>query len=667
MHIDTQPDAAATAAMLGAPSLQLNSLSWSAAGNLTKWIGKNAASGIVGAAAGMLFQEFLGAVGMGGPDLAGKLDIISDKLTEVQRSLDRVESMTSEILLKLDELHNFMEKSLKVETLLTAMGRIDVAYGYADADASLLKADATGGAISLRLLTENMPHFPGMTPEYLMKAAHEFASYVADVPDCIDTIRRVLAKAAFGQDSLLDHWAKELAQQVRNKKISRESAYLVIEGYFLQAISVQLKGLCVHCLALSTDQFAANRIEQYLQQNFGLLMREQTEAYTAAVEDFIFLSLDPIMRAGMTDMSAREFPVHVDEILLRTDLLCAALNLVGRKSTGPLAASPQAAIQGMYARSLFRPSDLRDGKVPPMDVSGYAPAQAGQQRQAPFACLDLIASDDRAVLRDVATTRVTVARYKWHFPTTAPAVGVSIDSRFRGATPALYPVFGPDEPVLAVGIFNGSPLFRGVPASVQQSRKYTPFPKGNPHVTYFSETHTPGRHPLTNGKGEVTETFFQVQNAYKADSREHSLVMQHLFSYTGQEIDVRMHVQVLTRLQVGPRVDMHLGAGMHNYSVYHRLLVRFPDGTERAIYNSEIDFDHAVDVQRVLDTFNRSVDVARSGFFSMDFKLIPGEYHLILDNETYFPSTSHKYSGWNSANLVFKLGGVALEMRYPTS
>lgn len=667
MHSNTQRDPDAAAAMPGAPSLQLNSLSWAAAGSLTKWVGKNAASGIVGAAAGMLFQEFLGAVGMGGPDLAGKLDVISDKLTEVQRSLDRVTSMTSEILLKLDELHNFMEKSLKVETLLAAMGRIDVAYGYADV--SLLKADATGGAISLRLLTENMPHFPGMTPEYLTKAAHEFASYVADMPDCIDTIRRVLAKAAFGQDSLLDHWAKELAQQVRNKKISREAAYLVLEGYFLQAVSVQLKGLCVHCLALSTDPFAAKRIEQYLQQNFGLLMREQTEAYTAAVEDLVFLSLDPIMRAGMRDMgmSAREFPVHVDEILLRTDLLCAALNLVGRKSTGPLAASPQAAIQGLYARSLFRPSDLRDGKVPPMEVHGYAPAQAGQQRQAPFSCLDLIASDDRAVLSDVAATRVTVARYRWHFPATVPAVDVSIDSRFRSATPALYPVFGADEPVLAVGIFNGSPLCRGVPASVPQSRKYTPFPTGNPHVTYFNEAHTPGRHPLTNGEGEVTETYFQVQNAYKADAQEHSLVMQHLFSYTGQEIDVRMHAQVLTRLQVGPRADMHLGADRHHYSVFHRLLVRFPDGTDRAIYNSEIDFDHAVDIQRVHHSFNNFVDVARSGLFAMDFKLIPGHYHLILDNETYFPRAANKYNGWNLANLVFKLGGVALEMRYPSS
>jgi len=667
MHNNIQRDPDAAAAMLGAPSLQLGSLSWAAAGNVTKWVGKNAASGIVGAAAGMLFQEFLGAVGAGGPDLVGKLDVISDKLTEVQRSLDRVESMTSEILLKLDELHNFMEKSLKVETLLTAMGRIDVAYGYADA--SLLKADVTAGAISLRLLTENMPHFPGMTPGYLTKAAHEFASYVADVPDCIDTIRRVLVKAAFGQDSLLDHWAKELVQQVRNKKISRESAYLVLEGYFLQAVSVQLKGLCVHCLALSTDQFAANRIEQYLQQNFGLLMREQTEAYTAAVEDLIFLSLDPIMRAGMRhmSMSAREFPVHVDEILLRTDLLCAALNLVGRKSTEPLAVSPQAAIQGIYARSLFRPSDLRDGKVPPMDVSGYAQAQAGQQRQAPFGCLDLIAADGRAVLRDVATTQVTVARYKWHFPNTLPVVDVSIDGKFRGATPALYPVFGSDEPVLAVGILDGSPLFRGVPASVPQSRKYTPFPTGNPHVTYFNEKHTPGRHPLTNGEGEVTETYFQVQNAYKADSREHSLVMQHLFSYTGKEIDIRMHAQVLTRLQVGPRADMHLGAGRHHYSVYHRLLVLFPDGTERAIYNSGIDFDHAVDIQEVQHSFNNFVDVARSGLFFMDFKLIPGDYHLKLDNETYFPSTSNKYNGWNLANLVFKLGGVALEMRYPTS
>ena len=232
--------------------LGLSPATWAIAGSLAKWTGEKIGGAVVGNIAGKLFEEALKLVGLGQPDLVAKLDKITNQLVEVQRSLDRLTEMTAEILKQLAELKDFMEKSLKIEALLTAMNRIEVAYGSASGEVLLTDAP-TGRAISMRLLLEKMPHFDGITPKQLQDASTDFAAYVTDMPDQIETIHRILAKAAFGQISLLTHWAKELGQQVNSKKISMESAYLVLEGYFLQALSIQLKGVSVHCAALAVD------------------------------------------------------------------------------------------------------------------------------------------------------------------------------------------------------------------------------------------------------------------------------------------------------------------------------------------------------------------------------------------------------------------------------
>jgi hypothetical protein len=314
---------------LSQTGLRLSPATWAAASGVAKWVGEKVAGGIVGAIGGQLFSKVMEAIGMGGPDLVGKLDQISDQLVQVQRSLDRLTEMTAEILKQLGELRDFMEKSLQIETLVAAITRIEVAYGKPSGE-SLLREGPTGRAISLRLLTEKMPHFEGVTQKDLEDAAKDFAAYASDIPDRIATIQTVLSKAAFGQVSLLTHWAKELSQQVKAGKIDREAAYLVLEGYFLQAVSVQLKGVSVHCVAMGTDQrLGPQFIRAYLQDNFAKTMASETAAFIEAVELLLFLTLAPAMRTGLRDgLGESEFPKHVDEILLRADLLSAALNLV---------------------------------------------------------------------------------------------------------------------------------------------------------------------------------------------------------------------------------------------------------------------------------------------------------------------------------------------------
>ena len=110
-------------------SLGLDPVTWAAAGAVGKWVGEKVAGGIIGAVAGKLFSEVMTAIGLGGPDLVGRLDHISNQLLQVQQSLDRLTVMIAEILKQLAELRNFMEQTVKLESLLQAVDRINEMYG----------------------------------------------------------------------------------------------------------------------------------------------------------------------------------------------------------------------------------------------------------------------------------------------------------------------------------------------------------------------------------------------------------------------------------------------------------------------------------------------------------------------------------------------------------
>ena len=668
---------------LSAPTPTLGGPTSAAAWALTKWVGGNLASGIVGSAGGLIFSSVMDAIGMGGPDMAEisrKLDAISNQLTEVQRSLDRLTEMTAEILKQLDALRDFMEKSLKIDILLAATNRIDVTYGNTSSESLLTTeptgSEPTGRPISLRLLTEKMPHFKDITKADLEAAARDFAAYVSDVPGCIEKIRVVLVNAALGQTSLLMHWAKELGQQVRDKKISRENACIVLESYFLFAVSAQLKGLCVHGVALGTDRrLGPQFIQQYLQDDFTKMMRDETSAYVEALEYLIFFSLDPIMLTGVKNcMDEREFPFHVDELLLRADLLSAALRLVGYKGDADGKPSPtvQAAVRGIYGRALFRPSDLRDGKPLPINPAGYAPAQGTELRELPFPVLDLIESDGKAMIRDLSRSFTSVAHYYWKFPATPPPAGVALDTTFRGGvTPRLFPVFGEDSPgVLAAGLFDPNRLCRGLPSGAHQEYTFNPFPYdgGGTYITFHDQRHDPRRHPLTNDAGDVYFVTFNVQNIFKADNALSSRTFHRLFNYSGKTVKVRLWAHVTTRLRRTPRRDIHGGTAFaQDYDVCNRLDLQFPDGKWKEFYNTFNSYGPEKPVSLAYHYEDRDADRTASGSFKIDFDLVPGTYQLVLDNGAYFREAKHRYEGWQSTTMDFTLRAVSLEMLGPTT
>jgi len=666
-HSNGDPNLPTSQAGLG-----LSPATWAAAGALGKWIGTQAAGGIVGAAAGKLFSAVMDAIGLGGPDLVGKLDKISDQLVEVQRSLDRLTEMTTEILKQLADLKRFMEESLEVTTLRTAMRRIGVAYEGTSAPQALLSEDSAA-AISLTDLLEKLPRIAGITKEQLQAYAKGFAVYVQDMPTQIDTICDVVAVSAMGQDSLLTHWATGLAQRVNAKKIDREAAYLVLEGYFLQAVSVQLKGVSIHCVALGTDtSLGPQLIRNYLGDTFAKQMAKQTSAFVEAVELLLCLTLAPTMPTSLQNgLGEREFPRIVDELLLRADLIAAALNLVGHKpdSAGKLSPSIQAAIQGIYGRALLRPSDLNNGKPPSIAPTGYSPATGTAVRKLAFACLDLVESGGRAVLSDAASSAATVAHYFWPFPSPEPTAGKEIDGSLRGGvTPARYPVFGSDEPsVLAASVFDVSRLYRGLQTGAQKSYNFSKFPGGNNDLGYYNEQCNPHHHALTNDRGDSFDTFFNVVHIYRLNTVQHSYVVHPLFTYSGGAAKVRVTAHIASIVSREPRKDGQGGTAFaQRYEVLSHLKLRRKNGWEKEFYNSVLSFGS----ERPLSLneggggwhdFYKPWSARLDGFFSVDFDLEAGDYELLLDNEVNFAESPKRYEGWQSSSLAFYLHGLSIE------
>lgn len=664
----TVPSSEETDLQTSSPTnLKIDPVTWAAAGAVAKWVGEKAAGGLVSAAMGKVFSEVMDAIGMGGPDLVGKLDKISTQLVDVQKSLDRLTEMTAEILKQLAELKDFMEKSLQIGTLVAAITKIDDAYGSSSGQL-LSNEGSTGRAISLREFVEKMPHYPGITQQQLKDAAQDFATYVKDVRLQIAIIHTTLAKPEFGQASLLTHWARELAQQLNAKKIGHDAAYLVLEGYFLRAVSMQLKGVSVHCVALGTGDHGPQLIHDYLQDTFAPMMKTETAAFVEAVELMLFLTVKPTMQIGLPDVTGgREFDKTFDEILLRADLISAALNLISYKAdAGKPAPTLQSAIQGIYGRALFRPSDLNDGKPPSIAIAGYSAAAPTAVSKANFPCLDLTESNGKAVLRDASDSAVTMAHYYWKFNSPEPAAEKPIDPSQRGGvTPKLYKVFGDDQPpVLAASVFDVSRLYRGLSTGAKQTYRSDKFP-GTDHFVAMEEKFTFHRNPLTNEKGDAFETFFTIHHNWMCSTRQNSWVVHPLFSYSGGRVKVRLRAHVASMIDRKARKDGKGGTAFNqHWDVYNRLHLWHSNGSKKTFYISVDSFGNDKPISNLGHmawvNFYNDYKARRDGFFEIEFELEAGDYELAMGSEAHI-AKDVKYDGWQSTSLTFFLHGISIE------
>ena len=102
------------------------------------WVGKNLASGIVSAIGGKLFGEALSAIGLGGPDLAGMLEDVTNRLIVIDRTMNEIKQGVQQILQQLESLRIHLDQSLLEVNVLAAFAKIDTAYGTADSHRGVL-------------------------------------------------------------------------------------------------------------------------------------------------------------------------------------------------------------------------------------------------------------------------------------------------------------------------------------------------------------------------------------------------------------------------------------------------------------------------------------------------------------------------------------------------
>ena len=114
-----------------------------------------------------------------------------------------------------------------------------------------------------------------------------------------------------------------------------------------------------------------------------------------------------------------------------------------------------------------------------------------------------------------------------------------------------------------------------------------------------------------------------------------------------------------------PRLDIGCGTAFaQTYDVINHLRLRLPDGSQKEFYNSAHSFgtDMPLSLTGSDNITSRQLDESRAAGFMIDFDLVAGEYHLVLEDEAYFREAKHRYEGWQSSTLAFTLRAVSLEM-----
>jgi len=310
---------------------------------------------------------------------------------------------------------------------------------------------------------------------------------------------------------------------------------------------------------------------------------------------------------------------------------------------------------------------LSNETPPHLMIAGYTAAAPTAVGKPPIVCLDLTESSGRQELRDVNASPVTMAHYFWKFNSPEPAAGKPIDPEQRGGvTPARYPVFGADKPVLAASVFDVSRLYRGLKAGTKQSYRFDKFPGGDNDLGIKVEEFKFFHNPLTNDKGDAFETFFTVHHIWRLDSRQNSWVVHPLFKYSGAPAKVRLTAFVTSIIDRAPRKDGQGGTAFgQTWDVFNRLHLWHSKGSKQTFYISVDSFGKDKPVSNegsaAYSAWRQNYNCRRDGYFTIDFDLEAGDYELAMQSEAAFWRGPKRYEGWQSTSLAFFLHGLSIE------
>ena len=635
-----------------------------------KWIGSNLASGIVGAAGGMLFGLALDAIGLGGPDLAGKLDEISKKLDQVQKTVNEIKILCTEILRQLESLRLSMDQSFGEGKLGEAFTRIDAAYGRRRPE-GFAAAPSVSAPTFMELLHSLTPAMPTEERNAYADAFVKAVDTKWDITTQIVSIHDALTTNVAHSSTLLHRWTDGLLFAIADNQISLDSAYMTLEGYFLQAIGKQLTAVSMHCFALGAEPNAETRVSYYLQQEFATLMSEQTTEFLNNVERLVLArtrirkvpSEFPLPEIGFRP--SPEFPSEMESIFLHADLLCASLNLVGFKNSTGKEINLRDSVAGIYGRCLFRKQDLVDGKGPAIGIANYH-MDGGQDFQGIYGTfaqtldtmrnIDLRRDGDRLILEDYDQSAPRMARYFWPWPSRLPPQNEPIDNRFRGGIrPAYFNVFADNDWPLAAGfVFFTHTLAAapyGTPPTLDAN---TLFPTNNPHTGIKQTLFVPPpTHLFVKPADNVIEWIFE--HATKANGGWNRTTAFHLFKYTGAKRKLRLHINAVCEVQVDiPQKDLHKS---REIDLKARVMLIHRPITGQKVYDSGEEKDGVLQLANRTNGYKATVE----SWAKLDFEVQPGEYSLNLDFITWIGTLHTRYDGWQADRLRFNLKGVFLE------
>lgn len=639
---------------------------WTATG-IAGWVGANLASGVVSAIGGKAFGEALNAIGLGGPNVGELLKDISNRLKVVEDTVKEIKALVLQLLSELEALRLSMDQSFLEAEIRAAFTQIDAAYGTA---AQLRVGGDTAGdggapAPSFMELLTSLPK---------TKTAAELAEYAKafvqaegaqwNLTTQIQSIHNALTEKTGHGESLLTRWTDGLLFQIGERKIDHDRAYKALESYFLQAVAKQLTAVAMHCFALGTDQ---TRIDYFVRTDFGSKMKRQTGDFLRSAERLMLgnMRLKKVPSTFTMEQSG-EFPSEMEPVLLRADLVCAALNLVS--NTLPKNTAKEA-IEGIYGRVLARPGDIIDNRGPAIALPGYAqsqgiPGTTGEPLHVITSLhpVDLQWDGNRLVLGSRANSNVTVVRYFWPWPVVKPPQGVVIDSRMRGGVrPAFFNVLNDRDWPLAAGFVDFSRLLKGAPLEMpNRMLSNTQFASAAPHgVVNQTEYIPPAAHLLARSPN--SQIRWRFDHSSPLDGTWLRQMQFYFFTYAGETAKLRLTVNVRCEVEHTCSVDQGQFMQWGDNDMNARVTVQKHGGNpSHTFYNSETEgggnlflihrspgYAHALESWCVFD-----LDVSEGGWlFNLDFKNWVGSRISGLSN----------FRGWKLDTLIFDLKGVYLE------
>jgi hypothetical protein len=331
------------------------------------WAGQQFASGIVSAGGGAVFSEILGLAGLGsaaGVDakLDGIINSLNDLVLAVGQISASIASLHSEILVSSED----MSAKLTEAQLLKPVTELNAAYGSPKDGVS----DNPESLFGLLLSAKVGPR---------AKAAEEMKARIdKETERYIRDLGIGLSGDTFGTSKpLLGKWTDLMIAKMRSSEGEGDKVYkyyLVFEGYFMQAVAAQLKGVAL--LAASEgagaprqpgperDRALAEAMQKARQHVQPLLHRECAH-FVDCAERLVLSQLE--LPPGPTPFRSGVLHKECQRALMRADVLAAGIEWLGiqspldpqrvRQAAGWKLSSPmQIACSGTYGRFLCKPN-----------------------------------------------------------------------------------------------------------------------------------------------------------------------------------------------------------------------------------------------------------------------------------------------------------------------